>query len=794
MLGPQDERLGLHSTDVARPLPLTDPIVHARGHTEDELLEQISHLKQEIEDLRDYGDRVTKELRRYQALGRAMPSETEADDDSPLPPWAMNMPLMSPLLIAYDDRVRDLESLVERRQLELRSLGEQTQQLVKENEDLLAECKEKTEALRRYHQDASGIGRSEAAAIEEREELAELYKLSCEQNEVLVEQNQLMKQQLDAAQRAMEELQQRAGTEAQRAEEADKVQKRLTAEAAQLNEQRKAAEQQLAELNAQYTSALDDRVALDRRVEELQADVQHTKRLAEESRRKLEESCHRYELERQDLTTKCERLEHREKDLTHALSAMEQDLRTTADKQRQARREADVLKKEQDNLTKSIAVLEQKYQETKRQLEQEQTRHQEQRRQADQLILDKERAVASEQNLKQHADRLERQLTTEVQGLRDKHQAELTAKTAALQTKLNSLEETASTLERALEKRLAAIGEEVSSRHASRLMSALWGFWRTKQRQFYVAERVLIPAKRLAFARLLFDAWRLVTQHTKALNSISRIVGRRLLKHSHSRLSEFSDAMAARTLAASERLQLIRGRHTLNTWSRWVHGFTHEQTRRQSASCHWDMQLKRVSFASLLQALRQGKEQRLRLSQHLGVYASIPLRDLFARTFKCWGSWALVQRGLRDKSEALGQRYQRQLTKTKRQVRRKNCSAGQQQRRPQVQHWVKKAAGAAVATPGGGRDDGMCRRGGGRPPQPDQHVQEGPPTRRLRLDKEAAKRFLTFHLPELRKRDPVAPIDTHTHSTSPPSPPRAPLPSAPPRRPLAFSETAARGN
>ena len=69
----------------------------------------INKLQMEVRDLRTYADKVTKELRRYQLANKPQVSEVELESMAPLPQWASDMRLMAPLLVAYEDRIRDLE-------------------------------------------------------------------------------------------------------------------------------------------------------------------------------------------------------------------------------------------------------------------------------------------------------------------------------------------------------------------------------------------------------------------------------------------------------------------------------------------------------------------------------------------------------------------------------------------------------------------------------------------------------------------------------------------------------------
>ena len=131
---------------------------------------------QDLRDMKDYNERISKELRRYQAARPSAPA-ARPEDDMPLPPWATNMQMMSPLLFAYEERIAELEAVVERSV----SLAEHSQALTKENDTIRAELQERTEQLR----NAQLMQPTAATEGGAHEELQELYRLSVEQNEAL---------------------------------------------------------------------------------------------------------------------------------------------------------------------------------------------------------------------------------------------------------------------------------------------------------------------------------------------------------------------------------------------------------------------------------------------------------------------------------------------------------------------------------------------------------------------------------------------------------------------------------
>eukprot|EP00916_Digyalum_oweni_P015261 GHVL01024947.1.p1 GENE.GHVL01024947.1~~GHVL01024947.1.p1 ORF type:complete len:659 (-),score=179.63 GHVL01024947.1:69-2045(-) len=223
MLGPQEERIGLHTTSIRRPIPPPDPVIHGKGQCTDELLDQVARLKQENDDLRDFGDRTTKELRYIRSK---LPSSvinredslTTFHDDDPLPPWTTNVQLMAPLFLAYDDRINELEMQLKLRQRQLENFENTYEQLTKENEEYLSELRVKTEQIQKLYEakrDAVGgiVDKSDIHAFEEREELSELYRLANEEVSVLSQQNHVLKQQLEACNEALQQTSSSTGEE-----------------------------------------------------------------------------------------------------------------------------------------------------------------------------------------------------------------------------------------------------------------------------------------------------------------------------------------------------------------------------------------------------------------------------------------------------------------------------------------------------------------------------------------------------------------------------------------------------
>ncbi|XP_035399116.1 centrosomal protein of 89 kDa isoform X2 [Cygnus atratus] len=116
-------------------------------HREEEATELLS-LRQQAQELVDENDalkmtvhRLNVELSRYQTKFRPLLQEEHLKIRSlpmkgPPPPWLLDMKYLSPLLLAYEDRIREKEDLSLAYEEDMKNFKVQVEELVKENEDL----------------------------------------------------------------------------------------------------------------------------------------------------------------------------------------------------------------------------------------------------------------------------------------------------------------------------------------------------------------------------------------------------------------------------------------------------------------------------------------------------------------------------------------------------------------------------------------------------------------------------------------------------------------------------------
>ncbi|XP_053934530.1 centrosomal protein of 89 kDa [Cuculus canorus] len=114
----------------------------------EEVAAELLSLRQQAQELVDENDslkmtvhRLNVELSRYQTKFRPLSQEEHLKLKSlpmegPPPPWLLDMKYLSPLLLAYEDRIREKEDLNLEQEEEMKNFKVRVEELVKENEHL----------------------------------------------------------------------------------------------------------------------------------------------------------------------------------------------------------------------------------------------------------------------------------------------------------------------------------------------------------------------------------------------------------------------------------------------------------------------------------------------------------------------------------------------------------------------------------------------------------------------------------------------------------------------------------
>ncbi|XP_047691147.1 centrosomal protein of 89 kDa isoform X3 [Prionailurus viverrinus] len=159
------------------------------------LRKQAQELVDENDGLKMTVHRLNVELSRYQTKFRHLSKEETLNIDGlpskgPTPPWLLDTKYLSPLLLAYEDRMKEKDELNATLQEEMRMFRMRVQEVVKENEEL--------------HQE---LNRSSPVTSKEWRQLQTHAELVLEENKLLIEQLEIQQRKVkDTHQERLQEV------------------------------------------------------------------------------------------------------------------------------------------------------------------------------------------------------------------------------------------------------------------------------------------------------------------------------------------------------------------------------------------------------------------------------------------------------------------------------------------------------------------------------------------------------------------------------------------------------------
>ncbi|XP_025224952.1 centrosomal protein of 89 kDa [Theropithecus gelada] len=163
---------------------------------------ELLYLRKQAQELVDENDglkmtvhRLNVELSRYQTKFRHLSKEESLNIEGlpskgPIPPWLLDVKYLSPLLLAYEDIMKEKDELNATLKEEMRMFRMRVQEVVKENEEL--------------HQE---LNKSSAVTSEEWRQLQTQAKLVLEENKLLLEQLEIQQRKAkDSHQEHLQEV------------------------------------------------------------------------------------------------------------------------------------------------------------------------------------------------------------------------------------------------------------------------------------------------------------------------------------------------------------------------------------------------------------------------------------------------------------------------------------------------------------------------------------------------------------------------------------------------------------
>ncbi|XP_061077930.1 centrosomal protein of 89 kDa isoform X2 [Conger conger] len=302
---------------------------------------ELHTLRQQAQELVDENDglkmtvhRLNVELSRYQTKFRPLSKEecsriSALPVKGPAPPWLLDMKYLSPLLLAYEDRISEKESLLQACEVDLKEFRERVESVLQENEMLHAQ-----------------LGKTRTVSQKEWRQLQGQAKLVLKENQVLMEQL------------AVHQTRSRE-SHGRHVQEVSKVSKELMlleAEKEGLQEELQEARRELQETRRELQQA---RASLEGAV----SWEEHCS-ITNKLKRQLEQVEEERKSEVEDLTSRVSALQTEKKgllleraSLTADMKSLEEELETSRRANRKAQRKAGLLKMQlEDALDKELVA------------------------------------------------------------------------------------------------------------------------------------------------------------------------------------------------------------------------------------------------------------------------------------------------------------------------------------------------------------------------------------------------------------------------------------------------------
>lgn len=378
-----------------------------------QLPDDVRLLKERNTALEEQLWRANKELQHYQS--RYGPSERDADVGKvpdEMPPWLSEPGMMSPLLKAYDGRIAELREAFERREQDFRTLSDQMETILAENEELRSAQRRHVEGILGSGGDGVGAAGVGLGRAEEAAELNERLDTLFAENSVLVQQNNVLKEEAsrlqaycdarNAEMSKLTEVMQEAGESVSRSEarikDLEGAKAACEAEALEKATLLASAEESLASARSAFQTAEGANAKLVKQVADYKAALLEKSRLLDS--------------EREGLTAKVHSGAERIHELQGLLGAKTEDCDALQKRLRDATRELETVRADAEGMVQVLSGLERQIEDFAAKEASLTAAKRDCSRRVDDALLERDRAVA-----------LERQSREELRRVRDRRAA-----------------------------------------------------------------------------------------------------------------------------------------------------------------------------------------------------------------------------------------------------------------------------------------------------------------------------------------------------------------------------------
>jgi chromosome segregation ATPase len=391
---------------------------------EDYSKEESPSLKHEVASLSEVNQRLTRELRRYQLSAPKDPQKfPDSLIDEGLPPWAANVVLMSPLLMAYDNRVHELEVSLDRSRSHLEEMTETIKKLTAENSALRDEMERKWREMIEKEKkglDSGFMGMS--FHVEEKNELQNRLDLQTTENTILLEKLDIFKKRnefLEAFAREKDEIAEKNVYEAkqlkselrnlQMIEEDVRAQKEIA------EDKLKRASERLGTLEREREQQITD-------LNKMQNDLRIIKQQSEHYKNAFEDIEAKKTEEIEILVQDAHNFSAKEKEIANKSLMQERELEEAKEQAFHYKREFESIRSECDNILKVMEDYEQKIVNYQQKEESVNALIRESKQKVEEAYLERDRVLLKEQQYQKNIEKLQEALKHEMKDQRDKYE------------------------------------------------------------------------------------------------------------------------------------------------------------------------------------------------------------------------------------------------------------------------------------------------------------------------------------------------------------------------------------
>ena len=391
---------------------------------EDYPKEQLISYQRENEDLKDLNIRLNRELRRLQLSStKDLIKPIEGPLDESVPPWAANAVFLSPLLLAYDNRIHELEASLDRARQNSEELMEAIKRLTAENTALREEMERKwREMLDKEKKGLDGGYMNLSFHAEEKNELHERLDLLSTENTLLLEQLEALKKRNEYLEALAKDRDDTAEKYVYQFKQLNSEFKNLQIIEEDIRTQKEIAEDKLKRTGERLGAVEREREQLITDINKLQNELRIVQQQAQYFRKSYEEMENKKTEEIEMLVQDAHNISVREKESTGRSLVQERELVEVKEQAFHYKQEFESLRSECDTMLKIMEDYEQKIANFQQKEESVQNLVRDSKQRVEEALLERDRVNLKEQHYVKTIERLQETLKTELNEQKNRYE------------------------------------------------------------------------------------------------------------------------------------------------------------------------------------------------------------------------------------------------------------------------------------------------------------------------------------------------------------------------------------